>query len=65
MKFSIRLVICCNECPVGPRLSRGTPLPPYQNTYDDTPDGRSLAEYHMAQVEKYVLDYESRKQKRR
>jgi hypothetical protein len=50
------VIVACNGCAIGPRLSRGTPMPPYQTSYDDTPEGRSLAEYHMAQIEKYVLD---------
>jgi hypothetical protein len=65
MKFSIRLVICCNDCPIGPRLSRGTPLPPYQHTYDDTPEGREMAEMDISRIKKYVEDYENRKQRKK
>jgi hypothetical protein len=32
-EITLRLAICANACPIGPRLERGTPLPPYQHTY--------------------------------
>jgi hypothetical protein len=31
--ITLRLSICANDCPVGPRLERGVPLPPYRHTY--------------------------------
>lgn len=43
-----------NECPVGLRLERGDPLPVYQHTYDDSPEGRALAETHLERIEDYV-----------
>lgn len=52
--LSIRLVICMNDCPVGLRLERGDPLPVYQHTYDDTADGRALAEQHLERLVEYV-----------
>ena len=52
--LSLRLVICMNECPIGLRLERGDPLPVYQHTYDDTPEGRALAEQHLERIEDYV-----------
>lgn len=58
--FSIRLVLCANGVPVGPRLSRDRPLPTYQSTYDDTPEGRALAEHHLGQMRKYIADYEKK-----
>jgi hypothetical protein len=58
MIFSIRLVICCNGCAVGPRLWRDKPFPKHQNTYDDTPEGRSQAMEDMERIKQYVTDYE-------
>jgi hypothetical protein len=64
MTFSIRLIVACNGCAIGPRLSRGTPMPPYQSSYDDTPEGREMAERDMEQIKKYVEDYENRKKRK-
>lgn len=54
-----------NDCPIGLRLERGDPLPVYQHTYDDTPEGRALAETHKERIEDYVRrhnkDVKSRK----
>jgi hypothetical protein len=58
LDFSIRLVICCNGCAVGSRLCRDKPFPRYQNTYDDTPEGRSQAVEDMERIKQYVNDYE-------
>jgi hypothetical protein len=58
MTFSIRLVICCNGCAVGSRLCRDKPFPKYQNSYDDTPEGRSQAVEDMQKIKQYVTDYE-------
>jgi len=52
--LTLRLVICMNECPVGLRLERGDPLPIYQHTYDDSPEGRALAEQHLERISDYV-----------
>ena len=52
--LSIRLVICMNECPIGLRLQKDEPLPVYQHTYDDTPDGRALASHHLEKIKIYV-----------
>jgi hypothetical protein len=57
LEFSIRLVICCNGCAVGSRLCRDKPFPKYQNTYDDTPEGRSQAVEDMQKIKQYVYDY--------
>ena len=43
-----------NDCPIGLRLERGDPLPVYQHTYDDSPEGRALAETHKEGIENYV-----------
>jgi hypothetical protein len=58
LEFSIRLVICCNGCAVGSRLCRDKPFPKYQNSYDDTPEGRSQAVEDMQKIQQYVTDYE-------
>ena len=65
MKIEVLYVICCNGVPVGHRLSRNTPMPAYQASYDDTPEGRALAEYDRVRIEKYIDDYENRKQKKK
>jgi hypothetical protein len=59
--FSLRLVLCANGVPVGPRLERDRPLPRYEHTYDDTPEGRALAERDRERFEKYIEDYEKRR----
>lgn len=57
-KLSIRLTICMNDAPIGARLQRGAPLPPYQHTYDNTPAGLAKAQEDMAAVEAYVTKWE-------
>jgi len=52
--LSLRLCICMNDCPIGLRLERGDPLPVYQHTYGDTPEGRALAETHLERISDYV-----------
>jgi hypothetical protein len=60
-QLSIRLSICMNDAPIGPRLHRTKPFPSYQYTYCDTPEGRSLAEHDMERVRAYLADYEADK----
>ena len=43
-----------NECPIGLRLQKDEPLPVYQHTYDDTEDGRALAQQHLEKIKNYV-----------
>jgi hypothetical protein len=31
--LTLRLSICLNGCPIGPRIERAEPLPKYQHTY--------------------------------
>jgi hypothetical protein len=52
--LSLRIVICMNDCPIGLRLQREEPLPVYQHTYDDTPEGRALALHHLEKIKSYV-----------
>lgn len=56
IEFEIRLTICANGCPVGPRLQRGKPMPPYAYTYSMTPEGLKQAQNDMSAIEVYVID---------
>ena len=56
IEFEIRLTICANGCPVGPRLSRGNPMPPYAYTYSMTEDGLKQAQNDMNAIEVYVAE---------
>ena len=56
IEFEIRLTICANGCPVGPRLQRGKPMPPYAHTYSMTPEGLKQAQNDMNAIEVYVID---------
>ena len=50
--ITLRLAICANDCPIGPRLERGVPLPPYRHTY--ALDDKAQAEADLEQVRDYV-----------
>jgi len=63
--LTLRLVICMNECPIGLRLERGDPMPVYQHTYDDTPEGRALAEHDLEKIKNYVERHSFSKKGRR
>jgi len=52
--FSVRLVLCANGVPVGPRLHRALPFPTHEQTYEDTPEGRERAEDHLGRIKKYM-----------
>ena len=52
--LSIRLTICTPFGPVGARLSRGLPMPRYEQTYPDTPEGREAAERDMENLRRYI-----------
>jgi hypothetical protein len=54
-----------NDCPIGLRLERGDPLPVYQHTYDDTPEGRALAEHDLEKIKNYVERHSLSKKGRR
>lgn len=56
IEFEIRLTICANGCPVGPRLQRGKTMPPYAHTYSMTPEGLKQAQNDMNAIEVYVID---------
>jgi|GEM_PF-3063876 len=52
--ITLRLSICANDCPIGPRLERGVPLPPYRHTY-------ALEEQPQAEADlELVRDYVNR-----
>jgi len=51
-EITLRLAICANACPIGPRLERGTPLPPYQHTYALNEARQAKAD--MERVRKYI-----------
>jgi hypothetical protein len=50
--ITLRLAICANACPIGQRLERGVPLPPYQHTY--ALEERTQAEADAERVRKYI-----------
>jgi len=52
--LEIRLTICLNGCPIGPRIQRGEPLPKYQHTYNNTPDGLREAKKDMDEIQAYI-----------
>ena len=60
MRFEIRYVITCNDCAIGPRLSRGTPMPDYQPSYPMTQEGLLNAQDDMHRIEKYVIDWDNK-----
>jgi len=61
-EITIRLTICANACPIGPRLERGTPLPPYQHTY--ALEERQQAEADMDRVRKYIEQHHGKPKKK-
>jgi hypothetical protein len=61
-EITIRLTITANACPIGPRLERGTPLPPYQHTY--ALEERQQAEADMDRVRKYIEQHHGKPKKK-
>lgn len=61
--LSIRLVICTELGPVGPRLERGEPLPAYQPTYENTPEGLAQAQHDMSRIDAYITRHKERQTK--
>jgi hypothetical protein len=51
-EITLRLAICANACPIGPRLHRGKPFPTYQPTY--ALEDRELAEADLDRVREYI-----------
>ena len=50
--LSLRLSICLNDCPIGPRIQRLEPLPNYRHTYALAEQAE--AEADMERVRKYI-----------
>jgi hypothetical protein len=50
--LSLRLSICLNGCPIGPRIQRAEPLPNYRHTYALAEQAE--AEADMERVRKYI-----------
>ena len=61
IRLSLRLVLCANECLVGPRLHRGKPFPTYQPTY--ALEDRELAEADLARIRNYLKEAEEKRWK--
>jgi hypothetical protein len=55
-EITLRLAICANACPIGPRLHRAKPFPPHQHTY--ALEDREQAEADMRRVREYLVDAE-------
>jgi hypothetical protein len=51
-EITLRLAICANGCPIGPRIQRGEPLPNYRHTYGL--EEQAEAEADMERVRKYI-----------
>ena len=61
IRLSVRLVLCANECPIGPRLHRGKPFPTYQPTY--ALEDMERAEADLARVREYLIEAEANPRK--
>jgi len=61
IRLSLRLVLCANECLVGPRLHRGKPFPTYQPTY--ALEDQELAEADLARIRNYLKEAEEKRWK--
>jgi hypothetical protein len=51
-EITLRLSICLNGCPIGPRIQRAEPLPNYRHTY--ALKEQAEAEADMEKVRKYI-----------
>jgi hypothetical protein len=63
IRLSLRIILCANECPIGPRLHRGKPFPTYQPNY--ALEDRELAEADLDRVREYLIDSEMNPRKGR
>ena len=61
IRLTLRLAICANGCPIGPRLHRGKPFPTYQQTY--ALEDRDQAEADLARVREYLIEAEANPRK--
>lgn len=63
IRLTLRLAICANEVPIGPRLHRAKPFPKHQHTY--ALEDREQAEADLARVREYLVDAELTTRKRK
>ena len=61
IRLALRLAICANDVPIGPRLHRGKPFPAYQHTY--ALEDRDQAEADLARVREYLIEAEANPRK--
>jgi len=61
-EITLRLSICANGCPVGPRLERGEKMPPYQHTY--ALEERDKAECDLEKIKNYIQKHHTQKSKK-
>ena len=61
IRLALRLAICANDVPIGPRLHRGKPFPTYQHTY--ALEDREQAEADLARVREYLIEVEANPRK--
>ncbi len=61
IRLALRLAICANDVPIGPRLHRGKPFPTYQHTY--ALEDREQAEADLARVREYLIEAEANPRK--
>jgi hypothetical protein len=52
LDLRLRLSICLNGCPIGPRIARGEPLPHFEHTY--ALDQQEQAEADLERIRKYI-----------
>ena len=62
-EITLRLAICANACPIGPRLHRAKPFPTYQHTY--ALEDREQAEADLARVREYLIEAEANPRKKK
>jgi len=63
IRLALRLAICANDVPIGPRLHRGKPFPTCQHTY--ALEDREQAEADLARVREYLIEAEANPRKGR
>jgi hypothetical protein len=62
-EITLRLAICANDVPIGPRLHRAKPFPTYQHTY--ALEERDQAEADAEKVREYLIEAEANPRKRK
>lgn len=61
-QITLRLAICANGCPVGPRLERGERMPAYQHTY--ALEERDKADADLIKIKNYIQKHHLQKHKK-